>query len=305
MERNKHILPAWHTASAVAMTRLPALVHALYERHGAMPYLGCELEWYVDQPDNERIIAEVHAAVERDAERHHIRMTPIKPEKGHGQYEVGFDASNNPLAMVQAIHDFRALLTEKAAKRGLHILWDAKPHADDYGSALQAHVHLEDAAGQRLYVKKDAYLSPALAHSIGGLLAITPAATFVAAPQPADYARFVPRFDAPVNVSWGGNNRSVALRLPLKTGSSCHIEYRLAGADADPACVFALLLVGVLHGLEEKLHPGEQMHGVASDAQYTLPPLPKDHAEAERAFSECAAMRRWIGDEWCSLVLEL
>lgn len=302
MEKHKHILPAWHTASAVAMLRLPALVQALYERHKVTPYVGCELEWYVDQPENERIIAEVHAAVERDAEKHHIRMTAIKPEKGNGQYEVGFDACNNPVAMVQAIHDFRALLTAKAATRGLHIIWDAKPYPDDYGSALQAHVHLEDAAGQRVYVKKDDFLSPALSHSIGGLLAITPAATFVAAPQMADYSRFVPRYDAPVNVCWGGNNRSVTLRLPLKSGSSCHIEYRLAGADADPACVFALLLVGVLHGLESRPHPGEQMHGVASDAQYRLPPLPRNHDDAKRAFSECPAIREWMGDEWCELV---
>lgn len=305
MERHTHILPEWQTASQLALIRLPELVEALHTRHSVTPYVGCELEWYVDQPDNERIIAEVHAAVLRDADKHHIRMTPIKAEKGHGQYEVGFDACNNPARMVQEIHDFRALLVEKSAKRGLHILWDAKPFPDDYGSALQVHVHLEDAAGQRLFVKKDDYLSPALAACLGGLLDITPEATFVAAPQEADYARFVPKYDAPVNVCWGGNNRSVTVRLPLKSGSRCHIEYRLAGADADPASMFAILLAGVLHGLETKPHPGEQMHGVASDGQYALPPLPHSREEAKQAFSESRATRQWLGEEWFSVVAGL
>jgi glutamine synthetase len=302
MEKHLHILPNWHTASQLALLRLPALVEALRTRHSVSPYIGCELEWYVDQPDNAPLIAEVHRAVERTAESHHIRMTAIKPEKGNGQYEVGFDASSNPVALVQAIHDFRALLMQKAARRGLHILWDAKPFANDYGSALQMHIHLEDAAGQRLFVKKDEYLSPSLAASLGGLLDITPEATFVAAPQDSDYARFVPQYDAPVNICWGGNNRTVTLRLPLKTGSRCHIEYRLAGADADPASMCGILLVGVLHGLESKPQPGTQIYGVASDEQYGLPPFPHTREEAKRAFQHSHAAREWMGEEWFEVV---
>lgn len=305
MEKHLHILPAWHTASQLALLRLPALVEALRTRHSVMPYIGCELEWYVDQPDNERIISEVHAIVERDADAHHIRMTAIKPEKGRGQYEVAFDACNNPVALVQAIHDFRALLMQKAAKRGLHILWDAKPFPHDYGSALQVHIHLEDAAGQRLYVKKDDYLSPPLAASLGGLLEITPEATFIAAPQECDYARFVPKFDAPVNICWGGNNRTVTIRLPLKSGSRCHIEYRLAGADADPASMCGILLAGVLHGLESKPQPGSQIFGIASDKQYDLRPLPHCREEAKQVFCNSCTAREWMGDEWFEVVAGL
>ncbi|MCH2546582.1 MAG: hypothetical protein MK052_03085 [Alphaproteobacteria bacterium] len=305
MVKHTHILPTWHAASQLALLRLPGLVEALRTRHSVTPYVGCELEWYVDQPENEKAICAAYAAVERDAEAHHIRITPIKPEHGKGQYEVGFDACNNPVAMVQAIHDFRALLMEKAAKRGLHILWDAKPFADDYGSALQVHVHLEDAAGTRLFVKKDEYLSPALAACLGGLLDITPEATFIAAPQKDSYNRFVPKFDAPVNICWGGNNRSVTMRIPLKTGSRCHIEYRLAGSDADPASMFGVLLTGILHGLEMHPHPGEQIHGVASDEKYILPKFPADLENAKQVFAGAHVTREWMGEEWFTVVCGL
>lgn len=305
MEKHLHILPAWHTASQLALMRLPALVEALHTRHSVTPYIGCELEWYVDQPENERIITEVYHCVEREAGAQRIRITTIKPEKGNGQYEVGFDASNNPVALVQAIHDFRAILMQKAAECGLHILWDAKPFPDDYGSALQVHIHLEDAAGQRLFIKKNDHLSPSLAASLGGLLDITSEATFVAAPQDKDYERFVPKYDAPVNICWGGNNRTVTLRLPLHSGSHCHIEYRLAGADADPASMCGILLAGVLHGLESKLQPGAQMFGVASDDQYNLPSFPHNREEAKQAFCNSRTAREWLGEEWFEVVSKL
>lgn len=305
MKHHVHILPQWLTASKLAMMRLPQLVEALERQHGVTPYVGCELEWYIDQPDNQRVINEIHHAVECQLDAHHIRVTAIKPEKGNGQYEVGFDACSNPARLVQAIHDFRALLEEKAAKRGVHVLWSAKPYADDYGSAMQMHIHLEDAMGSRLYIKRGEYLSPSLAASLGGLLAVTPEATFVAAPQPDDYARFAPKFDAPVNICWGGNNRSVTIRLPLKSGSRCHIEYRLAGADADPASMCGVLLAGVLYGLCNKPHPGEQIHGVASDAQYGLPPLPNTCDAAKNLFHDSHALREWMGEEWFAEVERL
>lgn len=302
MEPATHILPAWHRASRLAMRRLPALVEALRTRHSVVPHLGCELEWYVVPHDAADAMAAIHAAVEAGAAEQGIRITPIKPETGKGQYEVGFDVSDDPAGLAQSVHDFRALLEAEAARREVCIHWDAKPFPDDYGNALQVHVHLTDAVGGRLFVKREAELSPALSACLGGLLAITPEAVLVAAPQESSYARFVKGYDAPVTLCWGGNNRSVTLRLPLKTGPECHIEYRLAGADADPASMLGVLLAGVLHGLESLPPAGEQVHGVASDAQYGLPELPVSREEAVRLFNAGDVLRRWMGEEWVEAV---
>lgn len=298
MKPAAHILPAWHQASAVALARLPALVEALQSRHSVTPWLGCELEWYVDKVEAADAIAATHTAVAAQATAQGLDITAIKPESGQGQYEVGFGITDNPQVLAQAIHDFRALLEREAAAQGLHISWEAKPHAEDYGSALQLHIHLTDGSGKRLFVKREAELSPALAASLGGLLAITPEAMLVAAPQVSSYARFVPKYDAPVTLCWGGNNRTTTLRLPLKTGPKCHIEYRLAGADADPASMLAVLLAGVLHGLETQPPAGEQIHGVASDGQYGLPKLSQSQEEAMRLLREGRILRQWLGEEW-------
>lgn len=302
MQEHPHILPEWRAASQLAMLRLPELVEALRTRHSVTAYVGCELEWYVDRPGSDVAITETYEAVKREAEARRLGISAIKPESGNGQYEVAFAATGNPLQLVGEIHDFCALLAGEAGKRGLHILWDAKPFADDYGNALQMHVHLEDSTGARLFLKQGENLSPALAASIGGLLDITPAAMLVAAPQESSYARFVPKFDAPVNVSWGANNRSVTIRLPYQNGPHCHIEYRLAGGDADPASMLGVVLTGVLHGLESKPPVGKQVYGIASDSQYALPELPCNLQQAKDAFRNSSVLRKWMGDGWFAAV---
>lgn len=302
MLQHHNIVPEAGIVSRLAMLRLPELVEALRMRHSVTAYVGCELEWYVDQPNNDAAITQTYEAVERKAEAHHLRILPIKNEKGRGQYEVAFAACNNSSHLAQQIYDFRALLMEEAHKHGLQIFWDAKPFADDYGSALQIHVHLEDSSGTRLFLKQGEHLSPALAASIGGLLDITPAAMLIAAPRESAYARFVPGFDAPVNICWGANNRSVTLRLPYQNGAQCHIEYRLAGADADPASMLGVVLAGVLHGLESKPPAGKQIYGVASDSQYALPALPHSLEEATTAFCDSGVLRKWMGEDWFEAV---
>lgn len=302
MQKHHHILPAWRTASQRAMLRLPELVEALHMRHSVTAYVGCELEWYVDQPGNDVAITQTYEAVMRKAEKEGLRISAIKPESGNGQYEVAFAARDNPSHLAQEIHDFRVLLSEQTGKHGLSVLWDAKPFEKDYGNALQLHVHLEDSSGERLFLKQGDHLSPALAASIGGLLDITPATMLIAAPQESSYARFVPGFDAPVNVSWGANNRSVTLRLPYKNGPQCHIEYRLAGADADPASMLGVVLAGVLHGLESKPPAGRQIHGIASDNHYALPALPRKLEEAKSAFHGSDVLRKWMGEGWFEAV---
>ena len=66
---------------------------------------------------------------------------------------------------------------------------------------------------------------------------------------------------APVAATWGVNNRSVSLRVPAGPPASRHVEHRVAGADANPYLVAALVLGGMLHGIERELDPGPPVEG--------------------------------------------
>ena len=45
------------------------------------------------------------------------------------------------------------------------------------------------------------------------------------------FRRFEPDIFVPVNTSWGHNNRSVALRIPVRDKTEQRIQHRVAGAE--------------------------------------------------------------------------
>lgn len=271
------------------------LQEMLQARFGFAAFFGFELEWYVRPADASEEIAALHEAILIRASEMGLGVESISDEKGEGQYEAAFTERPDGLDLVDCVGEFKGLLVREAEKLGLQINLAAKPFAEDYGSALQAHISLVDESGAPLFTKQDEELSPPLAASLSGLMAILPESLVYAAPFPQSYARFVPGFDAPLTVSWGGNNRSVALRLPRKKPPFTQIEYRVGGADADPATLLALVLAGVLHGLEAGLPLHEQIHGIAHDAQYALPRLPSTLEEAKAAHDQGGVLKRYLG----------
>ena len=77
----------------------------------------------------------------------------------------------------------------------------------------------------------------------------------ICAPHANSYHRFQNDSCAPVNMSWGYNNRTVSIRIPPSEGSDTRIEHRLAGADANPYLLVSSLLCGILHGFNQKKDP--------------------------------------------------
>lgn len=295
--------PGWGKASALSKGKLVWLTEQLRFQYGFMAYTGCELEWYfTGEALDGATVAKVMADVELQAVKKGLLLDASHKESGQWQYEVAFRARSHPLDLAEAVYVFKKLLGDTAAKHGVGVNFAAKPYADDYGSAMQVHVHLEDAAGNRLFQKQEDALSPRLADVLGGLLAILDEAMPVCAPTPESYARFEPKFNAPVAKCWGGNNRSVALRLPLKSGPECHIEYRVAGADADIASLLAVVLAGVLHGLQTRPNPGKQIHGEAWDAKYKLPRLAATPEEGMLAMLEGDILLGCLGNKWVEAV---
>ena len=80
----------------------------------------------------------------------------------------------------------------------------------------------------------------------------------VFAPHANSYRRFRAMSYAPVAPTWGVNNRSVSLRIPAGPPASRHVEHRVAGADANPYLVAALVL-----GAHAARHRGPHRSGPA------------------------------------------
>jgi glutamine synthetase len=150
---------------------------------------------------------------------------------------------------------------------------------------------LHDKQGNNLFAKKgDEDETAIMRYAIAGLLSNMLQDFHIFAPNPESYARFSAAplregvyNNAPINVSWGGNNRTTAIRIPASTAypNNRHIEHRVSGADANPHKVIAAILEGAKRGLLNKQEPPAKIWGDAAHKQYApLPAFPKTLEEA-------------------------
>ena len=113
------------------------------------------------------------------------------------------------------------------------------------------------------------------------------------------YKRLVPGWFAPVNASWGLENRSCAVRAirGLQPERS-RIECRRPGADANPYLALAALVVSAADGIARGATPPEPIVGDASERD-DLPALPGSLESALLAFDADADFRRLVGETFC------
>src|SRR5690606_35131099 len=114
------------------------------------------------------------------------------------------------------------------------------------------------------------------------------------APTTNSYKRLRPSTFAPAQVTWGEDNRTVALRLVGK-GAARRIENRIPGADANPYLAYAGMIAAGLAGLEQKLEPiGAAAVGNAYDLK-DRPALPNSLEEAASVFGSSEMVEASFG----------
>lgn len=260
------------------------------------PVLAAEIEFYL--PGMEAI-ASKEATVEKIT--HALAALPVAKvdaEVGLDQFEVSFLPSNNVETVIDTVTRFKALMEKFAKTNGIKADFSAKPFAEQPGSGLHIHMNLLDETGHNCFTRAgrdmDDPFSNELRHTIGGLLAFMNPCMKYFAPTEGSYSRFTKGTNAPVTVSWGTNNRTVAVRLPTKALDDKHIEHRVAGSDADITQVLWAILSAAHYGLSQKSDPGEPIYGDAALAQYNLPRLAASLAEAEGFYNTYPALQAYI-----------
>lgn len=247
------------------------------------PIVAAEIEFYLSDSENSPKMPEFWADVVALCGNLGISLFKTEKEKGVGQHEVALKPSNDPIKIARDIQVLKSVILSAAERAGMTADFSARPFADQPGSGLHIHVHFDDEDGENMFYKDDTQISNELLYSIGGLLAWLPDSMAIFAPQEESYARFTDKSNAPVTVSWGANNRTVAIRLPDSAPDKKRIEHRVAGADADPACVIAFILAAMHDGIKRGTSPGAQIYGDAALPMYDLPKFPKSLEEAKAA----------------------
>ena len=74
----------------------------------------------------------------------------------------------------------------------------------------------------------------------------------VGIPTPHGYRRVRANTFCPTHVHWGDDNRTVLARLTMHAGNANRVEFRSAGADANPYLAIAAIVAAGVDGLESK-----------------------------------------------------
>ncbi len=170
----------------------------------------------------------------------------------------------------------------------------AKWNADLPGSSGHLHQSLWDAEKHHnLFSDGAGGMSSVMQHYIAGLVENLPALAAVFCPTVNSYKRTVPGAWAPINATWGVDNRTTAIRAIPGGAKSTRVELRLTGADINPYLAIAASLAAGLDGLERALPaPAPTVNAYSGDA----PALPRTLAAATGLFRQSRVARRWLGD---------
>jgi len=240
--------------------------------------------------------AEVIAAMEAACAAQDLPSSTIISEYGAGQFEINLEHRDDPVLAADEACLLRRVVQAVARQFGMEATFLSKPFADQAGSGLHIHASMLSPDGHNLFDDRRSEGEEMLGFAAAGLQATMAEGMALFAPNINVFRRFKADNFTPVTRDWGENNRSVAFRIPVSSGSSRRIEHRIAGAEANPYLVIAAVLAGMHHGIENELDPGERHTGNAgSEIDAELPLTPWDSL---RALRNASILPRWLGDDY-------
>lgn len=231
-------------------------------------------------------------------------------EDANGQYEFDFQYSD-ALTMCDRFIFFRYMAKHYAQEEGLLATFMPKPFADKTGNGAHFNMSLFDKeTGKNVFAcdPKDDPRGLGLTELgyqfIAGVLKHGPALCAVFSPTVNSYKRLIRQgamatFSwAPVFNSFGSNNRTNSVRVPLGGG---RFESRNADGSVNPYLASALVLAAGLEGIKEKLDPGlpqeDNLYELSESerAEKGIEFLPQNLGEAVRAFAEDPFVEKVLG----------
>lgn len=222
-----------------------------------------------------------------------VDIDTMAHEAGAAQIEINFN-HGAPLDLADQVFLFKRLVRQAALKHGIYATFMAKPHQNEPGSSMHIHQSLVDRkTGANVFATRKGDNSRRFLHYIGGLQRYLPAAMPLIAPNVNSYRRIARYSDAPINVHWGRDNRTVGLRVPDSSPAARRVENRLAGADANPYLAMAATLACGYLGLKEKISPQKPVEGDAYRLAFTLP---RHLSDALYKFNHARPLKDVLGD---------
>ncbi len=226
-------------------------------------------------------------------------------EGGPGQQEIDLRYAD-ALSTADNIMTFRAVVREVALGQGMWATFMPKPYTTHPGSGMHTHVSLFEGDRNVFFEAGAEYkLSKTGRQFIAGILKHAAEITCVTNQWVNSYKRLLGGGEAPSYITWGHNNRSAMVRVPMykpNKGQSTRIELRTIDAACNPYLAFAVTLAAGMKGITEDYElPAEAEDDVWSLTEgerraMGIAPLPKSLYDAIGVAEKSELLAETLGE---------
>ncbi len=228
-----------------------------------------------------------------------VPIEGLHTETGPGVLEAAIPYSGILEAADRALL-FKTAVKEIAYQHGIMATFMAKISENLPGCGGHVHQSLWDkAAKKNLFhdAKANRGMSALMKSYIAGQLYCLPHLLPMYAPTINSYKRLVEGAWAPTTLTWGIDNRTVALRVLNGSAKSCRLETRVIGSDVNPCLAMAAALASGLYGIKKKMKLQPQTVGNGY-RDYEHGTLPTTLHEATEKMKQSSVVKEILGEQF-------
>jgi glutamine synthetase len=249
---------------------------------------------------NEMMQTLIDAGLDVEAQHHEVATG--------GQCEIDL-RFNELVKMGDMMMIYKYIIKNVAKRHNKTVTFMPKPLYGDNGSGMHTHISLWKGSEPLFAGSGYAGLSEMALHAIGGLLKHAPAILAFSNPTTNSYKRLVPGYEAPVNLAYSQRNRSASCRIPMYSPSpkAKRVEFRCPDPSCNPYLSFSAILMAVIDGIQNKIHPGDPLDKDIYDLEpEELAKVPKTPGSLEDALKSLREDNDFLlrGDVFTSDVID-
>lgn len=228
-----------------------------------------------------------------------VPLEGLHTETGPGTYEAAIAFCGLQEAADRATL-FKSAVKEIAYRNGIMATFMAKISEQLPGCGGHVHQSLCDGANNNLfYDDQDQHKMSSLMKSfIAGQLYCLPEILPLFAPTINSYKRLVEGAWAPTTLTWGIDNRTVALRVLSGSKKSCRLETRVIGADVNPYLAMAGCLASGLYGIKKGMELKQPVTMGNGYRDYSNGTLPRTLDEATQLMKGSDVAKEILGEQF-------
>jgi glutamine synthetase len=232
--------------------------------------------------------------------RFEVPLEGLHTETGPGVYEAAITYSGVLEAADRAIL-FKTGVKEIAYLHGIIASFMAKWNEQLPGCSGHVHQSLWDSKSEKNLFFDEAgpyNMSNLLRNYVAGQLHCLPQILPMYAPTVNSYKRLVEGAWAPTTLTWGIDNRTVALRVLQNNSKSARLETRVVGSDANPYLAMAASLASGLYGIKKNLQLDQAPTEGNGYRDATNGILPSTLHEATQQMKQSSLARELFGEKF-------